>query len=158
MCAIVHRHDERTGSTFAAQSWALEVFLNFFNNKKWFFAFFIILITYFCTSRVVFTKLTQSQIDLKKMQENHFLLLKKFPKNLKCPALHLHTTRDYQFDNTPPQTSPRRGGRTCSSTPRCSPSSPASPGSTMPGSSGTVVGGCPARAELGAFGIFEFFY
>ena len=34
------------------QSWALSVFFNFFNNKKWFFAFFIKLITYFCTSSI----------------------------------------------------------------------------------------------------------
>ena len=34
------------------QSWALEVFLNFFNNKKWFFCIFIKLVTYFCTSPI----------------------------------------------------------------------------------------------------------
>ena len=37
MCGCVKRVRER-------QSWALPVFLNFFNNKKWFFAFFIKLI------------------------------------------------------------------------------------------------------------------
>ena len=31
-------------SAIVSQSWALEVFLSFFNNEKWFFAFFIKLI------------------------------------------------------------------------------------------------------------------
>ena len=34
------------------QSWALLVFLKFFYNKKWLFAFFIKLIIYFCTSPI----------------------------------------------------------------------------------------------------------
>ena len=34
------------------QSWTLLVFLKFSNHKKWSFAFFIKLVTYFCTSPV----------------------------------------------------------------------------------------------------------
>ena len=34
------------------QSWALSVFLNFFTNTNFFFAVFIKLITYFCTSPI----------------------------------------------------------------------------------------------------------
>ena len=34
------------------RSWALSVFFNFFNNKKFFFAFFMKLLTYFCTSPI----------------------------------------------------------------------------------------------------------
>ena len=34
------------------QSWALSVFFNFFNNKKWFFCIFVKLTTYFCTSPI----------------------------------------------------------------------------------------------------------
>ena len=34
------------------QSWALSVFFNFFTNKKDFIAFFIKLITYFCSSPI----------------------------------------------------------------------------------------------------------
>ena len=34
------------------QSWALSVFFNFFNTKKWFYCIFFKLITYFCTSPI----------------------------------------------------------------------------------------------------------
>ena len=33
--------NKSTSKTSGRQSWALEVFFNFFNNKKWFFPFFI---------------------------------------------------------------------------------------------------------------------
>ena len=36
----------------AVQSWAFRYFLNFFNNKNDFFAFYIKLMTYFCTSHI----------------------------------------------------------------------------------------------------------
>ena len=57
------------------QSWALEVFLNFFNNKKWSFAFFIKLIWL----GVGFLNRTGAEIDylLYKKCKTHFLLLKK---------------------------------------------------------------------------------
>ena len=40
------------GRPYYLQSWALEVFLNLFNNKKWYFCIFIKLTTYFCTSPI----------------------------------------------------------------------------------------------------------
>ena len=47
---IIQSHDNHIGVKLGSvQSWALSVFLNFFNNKKRCFAFFIKLITYFCT-------------------------------------------------------------------------------------------------------------
>ena len=55
------------------QSWALSVFFNFFNNKKWFYCIFIKLLTYF----LLFKKPTPSQINFIKNAKNHFLLLKK---------------------------------------------------------------------------------
>ena len=67
------------------QSWALSVFFNFFNHKKCFFAFFVKLITYFCT--IPIKKPTPSQTNLIKNAKNLFLLMKKFKKYLKCPAL-----------------------------------------------------------------------
>ena len=64
------------------QSWALSVFFNFSNNKKWFFSFSIKLITYFCTSSIK----NPSQINLIKMQKIIFYYWKnsKIPN---CPAL-----------------------------------------------------------------------
>ena len=69
------------------QSWALEVFFNFFNNKKWFFAFFIKLITYFCTSPIKKKNHSQSNY-LDKNIKNHLLLLKKL-KNTSSAQLWL---------------------------------------------------------------------
>ena len=53
--------------------------------KKEFFCIFIKCITYFCT--VLFKKPTPSQINLIKNARNHFFIVKKFQKYLKCPAL-----------------------------------------------------------------------
>ena len=52
-------------------------FLNFFNNKKWFFCTFLHI-----SAPVLFKKPTPSQISLIKIAKNHFLLLKilKIPK------------------------------------------------------------------------------
>ena len=70
------------------QSWALEVFLDFFNDKKWFFAFFIKLIWL----GVFFLNRTGAEIGnqlAQKWKKNYFLLLKKL-KNTEsaqfCPG------------------------------------------------------------------------
>ena len=67
------------------QSWALSVFLNFFTNKKWFFAFSIKLIWL----GVGFLNRTGAEIGYqldKKCKINHFLLVKKF-KNTESAQL-----------------------------------------------------------------------
>ena len=69
------------------QRWALEVFLNFFKNEKWFFfAFLKKLLT--CSALVLFKKPTPSQINLIKNAKKHFLWLKKF-KNTSSAHLWL---------------------------------------------------------------------
>ena len=67
-----------------SQSWALPVFFNVFNNKKWFFAFFI----KFIWLGVDFLNRTGAEInyELEKMQKNHFLFLKKLQKIPKVPS------------------------------------------------------------------------
>ena len=59
-------------------------FLNFFNNKKYLFAFFINLIT--ISAPVLFKKPTPSQINFIKNVKYHFSLLKMF-KNTKSVQL-----------------------------------------------------------------------
>ena len=60
------------------QSWTLEVFLNFFNNKKGFFCiFYQVNNTIPISAPVLFKKPTPSQINLIKNAKNHFLILKK---------------------------------------------------------------------------------
>ena len=59
------------------QSWALSVFFNFFNNKKWLFCIFYQVDNLF-TAPALFKKPTPSQINLIKNVNNHFLVLKKF--------------------------------------------------------------------------------
>ena len=57
------------------QSWALEVFLNFFNDKKWFFCIFY-QVNNLISAPVLFKKSIPSQINLIKNSKNIFLILK----------------------------------------------------------------------------------
>ena len=67
------------------QSWALSVFLNLFNNEKWFFAFFIKLILL----GVGFLDWTSAEIgySFDKKAINSFFIIEKIQKYRKCPAL-----------------------------------------------------------------------
>ena len=67
------------------QSWALSVFLNFFNNKKLFFAFFIKLIWL----GVGFLNRTGAEIGyyLHKNAKKIFFIIEKIQIYRKCPAL-----------------------------------------------------------------------
>ena len=70
------------------QSWALSVFFNFFNNKKWCFAFFIKLIWL----GVGFLNWTSAEIGYsfdKKAIKSFFIIEKIKKKHRKCPALTL---------------------------------------------------------------------
>ena len=75
------------------QSWALEVFFNFFNNKKLFFAFFIKLIWL----GVGFLNRTGAKIGYylykKKCNQNHFLFVKKFKNTEGAQLCCLHAAR-----------------------------------------------------------------
>ena len=75
-------HRLHTGCILDFQSWALEVFFNFFTYKKWFFAFFIKLIWL----GGGFLNRTGAEIgyELEKKYKNHFLLLKisKIPSSV----------------------------------------------------------------------------
>ena len=62
------------------QSWALEVFLNVFNNKKLFVAYPI-------SAPVLFKKPTPSQINLIKNCKKSFFIIEKMKKYRKCPVL-----------------------------------------------------------------------
>ena len=75
-------------SIHTVQRWALSVFFNFFNNKKWFFAFFIKLIWL----GVGFLNRIGAEIcyyNLTKNAKTNFFK-NKFKKNRKCPALYIH--------------------------------------------------------------------
>ena len=69
----------------ARQSWALSVFFNFFNNKKWFFAFFIRLIWL----GVGFLNRTGAEIGFKRAKKckQSFFIIEKIQKYRKSPAL-----------------------------------------------------------------------
>ena len=59
------------------QSWALEVFFSFFNNRKWFFAFFVKLI-WLGVGFLNKGWCRNCLLTWQKMQKNHFLLMKNF--------------------------------------------------------------------------------
>ena len=67
------------------QSWALSIFLNFFNNKKIFKYFLPSELFYFCTSPI--KKPTTSQINFIKNAKKSFFISGKVQKYRKCPAL-----------------------------------------------------------------------
>ena len=71
----------------AAQSWALEVFLNFFKHKNVIFLHFYQVYKPI-SAPVLFKKPTPSQINLIKNAKSFFVII-KFQKYRKCPALPL---------------------------------------------------------------------
>ena len=77
--------DQSACKSLGSQSWALSVFLNFFNNKKLFLAFFIKLIWL----GVGFLNRTGAKIGylLYKKCKKTFYIIEKIKKYLKCPAL-----------------------------------------------------------------------
>ena len=85
------KHDRRqVRRQILSQSWALDVFLNFFNNKKWFFAFFIKL----TWLGVGFLNRTGAEIGINLIEnaKNSFFLLKKL-KNTESAQLWILTYR-----------------------------------------------------------------
>ena len=103
------------------QSWAHSVFLNFFNNKKWFFCIF-----YHVNNLFLHQSYLKSPLPVKlawqKMQTIIFAIEKIIPKYLKCPALGRPSFFDWARPR-PRRRPPRTGFPLCTarSSRRCSP-------------------------------------
>ena len=88
--AQLHMDNTHTSGRYnAGQSWALEVFLNLFNNKKLFFCIFYQVNNLFLHQSYLKSPLPD-KIKFIKNVKNHFLLVKKL-KNTE--SAHLWTTR-----------------------------------------------------------------
>ena len=82
-------------------------YFNFFSDKKWFSAFFISLMTCFCT-RLIYKAHTPSQINLTKHSKNSFLVAENIPKYRKCPSDDASLCRIFCREKSPSGTTTSR--------------------------------------------------